>query len=227
MRIASRRMSLVSALAAAVIGALVATAAPAQAATVVARWNMEDGGTTMADATGHGHTGTLHGVAVRQPGQSGFGFGFSGTPAYVSVPSSSAFSPGTQNIKLTASVRFSTRPSSSVGDYDIIRRGLSSTSGGDYKLEILGGGQAFCLFRGSAGQVQVTGGANLANNAWHTLSCSRAGNTVVLTVDGSSVSRTGSTGSIANSATVYIGAKNTAGADQYRGVMDNVSVTIG
>jgi hypothetical protein len=227
MRMQARRTSLAGALAAALIGALVATAAPAQAATVVARWTMEDGGTTMADVSGHGHTGTLHGVTVRQPGQNGFGFGFSRTPAYVSVPSSSAFSPGTQNIKVTASVRFSVRPSSAVGDYDLIRRGLSSTSGGDYKMEILGGGQASCLFRGSGGEVTVTGGTNLANNAWHTVTCSRTGNSVVLTVDGSSVTRTGGTGSIANSSTVYIGAKDGSGADQYRGLMDNVSVTIG
>jgi hypothetical protein len=181
----------------------------------------------MADATGHGHTGTLHGVTPRQPGQSGFGYGFSRKPAYVTVPSSAAFSPGTQNIQLSASVKFSAVPSSSVGDFDIIRRGLSSTSGGDYKMEILRGGQAFCLYRGRSGQVSVSGGPNLANNAWHTLTCARIGNSVVLTVDGASVTRTGATGSIANSATVFIAAKDAAGDDQYGGVLDSVSVTVG
>src|SRR3954447_14354194 len=183
MNAAFRRTRLLVTLVGVVVGVLVATAAPAQAATVVARWNMEDAGSTMADSTGRGHTGTLHGVAVRQPGQAGSGFGFSGRPSYVSVPSAGDLSPGTAAIRITLSVRFSVLPSSSVGDYDLLRKGLSSTSGGDYKLEILRGGQAFCLFRGSGGEVSVTGSRNLANNAWHTLSCARIGNTVVLTVD--------------------------------------------
>jgi hypothetical protein len=227
MRASARCIGLATALTTLATGAVLAAAAPAQAATVVARWNMEDSGTTMADATGHGHTGTLHGVVPRQPGQSGFGYGFSRRPAYVIVPSSTAFSPGTQNIRLSASVKFSTVPSSSVGDFDIIRRGLSSTAGGDYKLEILRSGQAFCLYRGNSGQVSVTGGPNLANNAWHTLSCARIGNSVVLTVDGAATTRTGSTGSIANSSAVYVGAKNSAGEDQYSGVLDTVAVTVG
>jgi hypothetical protein len=227
MSAASRKAGLLVTLVAAVIGVLVATAGPAWAATVVARWNMEDSGGTMADASGHGHTGTLHGVTVRQPGQSGLGYGFNGKPSYVSVPSSGDFSPGTGNFRFTLSVRFSVLPSSSVGDYDLLRRGLSTTAGGDYKLEILQGGKAFCLFKGSGGEVSVTSSRNIGDNRWHTLSCARVGNSVVLTVDGVNTSRSGNTGTIANSQTLFIGAKDTAGNDQYRGLMDNVSVTVG
>jgi hypothetical protein len=227
MSIASRKTGLLAALVAAVVGALVVTAGPAWAATVVARWNMEDSGSTMADTSGHGHTGTLHGVTVRQPGQSGFAYGFNGKPSYVSVPSSGNFSPGTGNFHINLSVRFSVRPSASVGDYDLLRRGLSSTSGGDYKVEILQGGQAFCLFQGSGGSVSVTGSRNLADNKWHTLSCARVGNSVVLTVDGANASKSGPTGTIANSQTVFIGAKDSAGNDQYKGLMDSVSITMG
>jgi hypothetical protein len=223
----SRTSGLLLAMTTVVVGLLLLTAAPARAATVVTAWTMEDAGGTMADSSGRGHTGTLHGVTSRQPGQTGFGYGFSGKPSYVTVPSSADFSPGTANFRIALSVRFSVLPSSSVGDYDLLRRGLSSTAGGDYKLEILRGGQAFCLFRGSGGQVSVTGSRNLANNAWHTLSCARIGNSVVLTVDGASVSRSGTTGSIANTVPVYIGAKNSAGEDQYRGLMDSVSITVG
>src|SRR4051794_6396225 len=188
---------------------------------------MEDSGGTMADSSGRGHTGTLHGVAVRQPGQTGSGYGFTRTPSYVTVPSAPDFAPGTAAIRIAASVRFSVLPSASVGDYDLLRKGLASTAGGDYKLEILGTGRAFCLYHGSAGQVSLSGGPNLADNRWHTLTCARAGNSVVLTVDGASFSRAGSTGSINNSATVFIGAKNAAGEDQYRGLMDSVSITVG
>lgn len=227
MSAASRRPGLLLSLVGAVIAALVATAAPAHAATVVAAWNMEDTGTKMADSSGHGHTGTLHGVTVRQPGQTGFGYGFNGKPSFVSVPSSAEFSPGTANIRITLSVRFSVLPSAAVGDYDLIRRGLSTTAGGDYKLEILGNGRAFCLFRGSGGPVSLQAGPNLADDRWHTLSCARIGKSVVLTVDGVASTKAGTTGTIANTSAVFIGAKDSAGNDQYRGLMDSVSITVG
>ena len=223
----SRRSGLLLAMAAAVVGLLLLTAAPARAATVVAAWNMEDAGGTMADSSGRGHTGTLRAVTTRQPGQSGFGYGFNGKPSYVSVPSSADFSPGTANVRITLSVRFSVLPPSSVGDYDLLRRGLSSTAGGDYKLEILGSGRAFCLFRGNGGRVSLTAGPNLADNRWHTLSCARIGKSVVLTVDGVATTKAGATGAIANSSAVFIGAKDGTGADQYRGLMDSVSITVG
>jgi hypothetical protein len=209
------------------VGLLVATASPASAATLVARWNMDGTGSTMSDSTGRGHTGTLHHVSVGQPGLSGSAYKFSGKPSYVSVPSSGDFSPGSGNFKVTLSVRFPAVPSASVEDFDLLRRGLSSTSGGSYKVEILRSGRAFCDFRGSSGEVTVTGTQNLANNKWHTITCARVGSSVVLTVDGTSVSRSGSIGSISSSTTLYIGAKDSSGNDQYTGLMDSVSITKG
>ena len=209
------------------VGLLIATASPASAATLVARWNMDGSGSTTGDSTGRGHTGTLHHVAVGQPGISGSGYGFSGKPSYVTVPSSGDFSPGTGNFKVTLAVRFPAAPSSSVADFDLLRRGLSSTAGGSYKVEILRSGRAFCDYRGSSGEVTVTGTQNLANNKWHTISCARVGNSVVLTVDGASLSRSGSIGSITGSTTLYLGAKDSSGTDQYSGLMDTVSITKG
>ena len=208
-------------------GLLIATASPASAATLVARWNMDGTGSTGGDSTGRGHTGTLHHVAVGRSGISGSGYGFSGKPSYVTVPSSGDFSPGSGNFKITLAVRFPALPSSSVADFDLLRRGLSSTAGGSYKLEILRSGRAFCDYRGSSGEVTVTGTQNLANNKWHTISCARVGNSVVLTVDGTSVSRSGSIGSITGSGSLYIGAKDSSGNDQYSGLMDAVSITKG
>ena len=208
-------------------GLLIATASPASAATLVARWNMDGTGSTGGDSTGRGHTGTLHHVAVGRSGISGSGYGFSGKPSYVTVPSSGDFSPGSGNFKITLAVRFPALPSSSVADFDLLRRGLSSTAGGSYKLEILRSGRAFCDYRGSSGEVTVTGTQNLANNKWHTISCARVGNSAVLTVDGASVSRSGSIGSITGSSTLYIGAKDSSGNDQYSGLMDAVSITKG
>src|SRR4029450_8962525 len=111
-----RRVQFSGLLGAVIVAVLLATAAPAQAATAVAVWNMDDSGSTMADSSGRGHTGKLHNVAVRQPGRAGTAFGFLGRPSYVTVPSSSDFSPGTGNVQFTVNVRFPAAASDSVFD---------------------------------------------------------------------------------------------------------------
>ncbi len=221
MRSTFRTIGIATATAALVLGASTA----ASASTQVALWNMGDSGSTMSDASGHGHTGTLHDVATGQPGtSSGKGFGFFSHPSYVSVPSSSDLNPGTSSFSFTVHVKFSSKPS---GDYDVLRKGLSTTDGGSYKVEILSGGNAYCNFRGSSAQGAVSSSRNLADNAWHTITCSRTSSSVKVTVDGSTSSKSVSTGSISNSGSLYIGAKSSGGADQYRGVVDRVSVSRG
>ena len=218
------RMALTTALA---VATVILLAVPAQAATVVARWNMGDSGSSMSDATGRGHTGTLHNVAVGQAGVSGRAFGFAGKPSYVTVPASADFSPGTANFRIQLSLRFTVRPSAAVGDYDVLRQGLSTTAGGDYKLEVLQSGKAFCEFRGSGGTGAVSGGPALSDGRWHTVVCARTASSVVLTVDGATFSTAKATGSITSQATVYIGAKDGTGADQYAGSLDAVSISKG
>jgi hypothetical protein len=197
----------------------------AYGATVVAVWHMSDTGTTMTDSSGNGLNGHLNHVLTGQPGYSGTGFGFASKPAYITVPDSPLLDPGTGPLSITVHVKTSVKPSSSVGDYDLIRKGLASTSGGDYKMEVLESGSAFCLFRGSSGTVSIGHGPNVADNRWHTLTCSRSSNSVTLTFDGVSYTKSGSIGSISNSSAVSIGAKNTSGEDQYTGLMDEVTIT--
>jgi hypothetical protein len=50
---------------------------------------------------------------------------------------------------------------------------------------------------------------------------------VKLSVGGSSYTKTVTTGSISNSGSLYLGAKDGGGADQYRGTLDKVSVKKG
>jgi concanavalin A-like lectin/glucanase superfamily protein len=199
----------------------------ASAATTVATWNMGDSGSTMSDASGRGHPGTLHGVTVKQAGISGSAFGFTRKPAYVTVPASADFAPGTGPFQLTVYLRTSVLPSASVEDYDIIRMGLSTTSGGDWKLEVLKNGVAYCGFRGSGGVASATSGRSVVDGAWHTVSCRRSATAVSVTVDGTATTLTGNRGSITSQATLYIGAKDTAGDDQYTGLVDSVTLTRG
>jgi Concanavalin A-like lectin/glucanases superfamily len=207
---------------------------PAYASSVVALWHMDDAaGSTMVDSSGNGLNGTLLNVNLGQPGSgTGVGdlsYGFSAKPAIVSVPTSALLNPGTADLAFSMRLRMTPaqRPSAAVGDYDMLRKGLAGTRGGDYKMEVLHNGFLFCRFRGSAGAVTFRHGPNLADNVWHSVSCTRRANAILLTVDGHSWSKAGATGTISNTSSMLIGAQNEAGVDQYQGLMDEASVATG
>jgi len=215
-------------LAVATMATLVLVAQPASAATItVAQWKMDDTGTTMTDSSGHHHNGTLHNVIPGQPGFSGKSFLFSGKPSFVSVPSATDLNPVTSNFTITLHVKFPARPSSAVGDFDVLRKGLSTTDGGSYKIEILQSGKAFCDFRGATHEGSLTGTKALAVNTWHTITCTRTATSMKLVVDGSTISKTVTTGTISNTGNLYIGAKNSSGGDQLTGFVDAVTIKKG
>jgi hypothetical protein len=187
-------------------------------------WHMDErSGTTMIDSMGTA-TGHLKGVKVGAPGWLGTGYSFSGSGT-ISV-SSKSLNPGSLPFSVTVHINTTKKPSAAVGDYDLIRKGLSATSGGDYKMEILQGGNAFCYFRGNSGSASVSGGGNLADGSWHTITCAKSDSRVTLTVDGRTWSSGGKVGAISNSASLLIGSQG-GGIDVYSGLMDEVDVTVG
>jgi hypothetical protein len=205
----------------------VATADAALAAsTQVALWHMDDRSGGMADDSGHDYSVTVKNVQFQQQGWRGSSFGFSRKPAYVRVGSSTNLNPGTGAYSITVHLRFTDSPSASVQDFDVLRKGLSTTSGGSYKIEVLENGRAYCNFRGSR-EVSLSGGPDLSDDRWHTVICRRTSSSVQLVVDGATFTRSGSTGTISNSDAMFIGAKDTAGDDQFAGRLDEVSVVKG
>ena len=188
---------------------------------------MGDTGSTMHDATGHGHDGTLHSVTTGRPGYTGSGkaFGFSGDPSFVSVPDSADLNPSRSSFSFTLHLNYPARPSAAAEDFDVLRKGRGTSEGGSFKLEILTSGAAFCDFRGSAADGSVSSSSALTTGRWHTVTCSRTSSTV--TVDGTSRTKSVSTGTISNSGSLYIGARSSSGGDQYRGTVDAVSVSKG
>jgi hypothetical protein len=191
-------------------------------------WQMEDP-TQMLDSSGNNNNGTTTNI-TGVPGLVGNGYHFNGN-SLATVPSSDSLNPGSANITFTVPVKFTQPPSTAVGDYDLIRKGLASTPGGDYKMEILPRNnhtkaKAFCFFKDSAKTVgKLVNGPNLADGRWHTLSCTKTPTSVQLTVDGTTYTQAALLGSISNSAPLTIGAK-TGGGDWYSGDMDEVSVDI-
>jgi hypothetical protein len=218
-------------MAAAVAAMMLGAAGTADAAvTTRAQWNMESTA-SMVDSSGNGNTGTPTAISAA-PGSPGQGYRFNGSTSSVRVPSSSSLNPGSAAVTITAKLRFTSVPSSAVGDYDVVRKGLAASSGGEYKMEILPNathtaGNAFCLFKDTSGRVgSIRDTRNLADGAWHTVSCARSATAVKVVVDGVTKTKAATLGPISNTAVLTVGAK-IGGGDFYRGDMDGVGVTAG
>ncbi|MEX1264239.1 MAG: LamG-like jellyroll fold domain-containing protein [Actinomycetota bacterium] len=206
--------------------AVLAAPARARAATTVALWHMDESSGQMIDSSSSGNDGTLSNVTRVSPGYNGGGraYSFNGSNSKVTVPNDSSLNPGSQTVTLKAHVKFSSRPSSTVGDYDLVRK--QSNTAGTYKMEILITGKAFCRFSGTGGGISITAGPDLSDNRWHTIVCRKTSSSVRLTVDGASFSKNGNVGSISSSIVLVLGAKPTGG-DWYKGLMDEVTIAFG
>ncbi len=212
----------------AIISLSIATPAMASSSTV-AEWNMgETSGSTMVDSSDNGNDGSISSkVQLGEKGDSGKAYGFKGDGGLVSVPNSSSLAEsGTGSFSVSLSFKSSTLPSKSVGDYDVIRKGLGTTAGGDWKIEVLRSGVVFCHFRGSR-SVNVTGTTNVVDGSFHKLTCKYSSSGTQLVVDGDTEKKsTKVAGNVKNSSGVTIGAKNPSD-DQTTGVIDSVKITKG
>ena len=210
-------------------GLLFAGAAHA-ATTTVALWHMEDPG-VMTDSSGNGNTGYPTAV-TSVPGTSGQGYGFNGVNSGVAVGDDDSLDPGTADFSFTVHVRFTEAPSPTVVDYDLIRKGLAGTIGGDWKMEIFpptrgGPAQAYCRIQDATGAAaEVRDSAALNDGSWHTITCAKTSTAIQVIVDGSAVTTPANLGSISNSKPVEVGQK-LGGGDQYLGDMDEVSIAVG
>jgi len=206
-------------------------AGTAQGATNAAVWHMDT--IPMADSSGNSNNSTaMTGVTsvAGAPGlDQGYHFASNGS---VTVANSASLNPGTEDFSISAYLNFAAPPPAG-GDYDIIRKGLAATEGGEWKMEIFGNSTlsspAFCLFKGSSSTSAVTvrGTTNLAGTGWRKITCTKTSTQVAVAVDGV-VQKTNKTavGSISNTADVSIGRKLPTG-DQYIGDMDEVTITKG
>jgi hypothetical protein len=212
-----------------VVGAML-VASPAWAVPV-ATWQMDEllGSTQMIDSSGDNH-GTP--TDVVQTGPVVGTYLFNGSTSRVSVPDNNSLDPLEKDITLRARVKVG---GTSLDDdsYDVVRKGLSSTPGGDYKMEIKRAsnpavGKLHCLFKGAGGRVRKVAAPDIVDGGWHTLECIKTSNSVVARVDGGkSYTATGSTGSISNAKEVLVGAKQTNPFDDmFDGEMDFVSIDI-
>jgi hypothetical protein len=193
-----------------------------------ANWQMDDISGQMLDSSGNNNNGTPTNV-----GQTGSSFVFNGTNSYVTVPDSDSLDPEGKDITLSAGVTVTDTPMND-DSYDIVRKGLSGTPGGDYKMEIMrrtsnpSVGRLHCLFKGTGGKVDIVAQRDIVDGNFHTLECIKTSTSVVARIDGEIGGTTaGSAGSISNASNVMVGAKTADPFDDvFNGSMDFVSIDI-
>jgi hypothetical protein len=123
-------------------------------------------------------------------------------------------------------------PNATVGDFDLLRKGLGDTKGGYFKVELYPNSshtkaRALCQAKGKSGSAKLVGTTNLADGALHTITCEKKPNAFNMYVDGVlKASKPNTLGSITTTEPLTIGAKN-IGGDWYDGFMDEASLTIG
>jgi hypothetical protein len=207
-----------------VVGAML-VASPAWAVPV-ATWQMNETSGQMIDSSGNNNG------SPTDVDQTGSTYLFYGSTSRVFVPDNNSLDPLEKDITLSARVKVA---GTSLDDdsYDVVRKGLSSTTGGDYKMEIKRAsnpavGKLHCLFKGTGGRVNKVAAPDIVDGGWHTLECIKTSTSVVARVDGGkSYTARGSTGSISNTKEVLVGAKQTNPFDDmFDGEMDFVSIDI-
>jgi Concanavalin A-like lectin/glucanases superfamily len=197
--------------------------ADAPSARLVALWHMDEtSGNLMHDSVA-GHNGTLHSVQLGQPGHLGTAFGFDGSSSYVWVPSSSDLNPGRSNIRITVRLKTTSAPESP--DWDLIRKGSYTTTGGEFKMEYQPSGQASCGFKGSSGYSELMAGPSLRDGRWHKVRCVKTSSAIKVVVDGQAFSQTANIGTIANTDPVVIGAR--PDSEFFKGTLDEARIKIG
>lgn len=212
-------------IAAAATAAVAMMTGTAQAAmTVRAQWDMNSL-PTLIDSAGGDNNGTTGNVTL-----SGGAYSFNGKSSYATAPDRANLDPGTANVKLSARISI-TRVPAAGQTFDVVRKGLTTTSGGYYKLEIArsSAGQAVvhCRFKDGTGRVnEVVSTVGVAGKGFVTVACAKTASTVTVTVPGQTRSASRALGSIANSSAVYIGGKGD-GTDWFPGLMDWVKIEIG
>jgi hypothetical protein len=170
----------------------------------------------------------------------GTGYTFNGINSRVVVPSSASLNPRFANFSFGVTLSMSSPPMPVGETYDVLRKGLSTTKGGDYKLEvenIKGNAVARCVVRSVRANgtkvlafIQATR-KTLADGKNHKITCSKTRTRISIAV-GTRPVRTKvyarGLGSISNTFQLAVGAKAessaTTGFDWFKGVISNAWV---
>jgi hypothetical protein len=215
-----------------VVASALSLAAPHAAAaageTFRAHWSLDEvGSATAFDSSGNSNNGANDNVVG-----DGSGYTFNGTDSRVIVPTSGSLNPGSADFSWSVTLSMSAPPSPVGETYDVLRKGLVTNKGGDYKFEVKnvkGKALARCVTKtvrpgGTKVLASIQGTTTLADGQPHVVTCLKTSTSITLKVD-SLAPRTktyaGGLGSVSNTADLALGAKAestaTTGFDWFKG----------
>lgn len=224
---------------AAVAVAAVASAPAAQAApgTPVLRYSFDQA--TPSDESGHGHALTSYAVrggatlAVAHGTGQALRFpkhctGRKCPRVVLQTASTDELNPGTAPFRYGATVLLPKKQTTK--GQNILQKGYSHT-GGQYKLQVDGkAGRPSCVLVGTGRHRihQARSATSVADGAWHSIECHRAGALLTVTVDGTvrGTAAIPANLSVSNGAPLSVGGKGAyADNDQFQGTLDDLWVS--
>jgi Concanavalin A-like lectin/glucanases superfamily len=154
----------------------------------------------------------------------------------MALPTTS-LNPGSSTFSYSVKMQSAHVPASGT-DYDLLRKGVNGTAGGEYKLEIVyvnGQGRAFCLVKDAGGVIaSIKGTTNVTDGKAHTLDCTKTASGVTLQVDAlhpRTRTVTAGLGPISNTSPLMVGAKTPIvtgpAGDWFSGVMLEARISVG
>ena len=179
-----------------------------------AHWALDEvDSVTAIDSSGHGNNGTAFHVS-----QDGSGYTFNGVDSRVIVPSATSLNPGSNDFSYRVTLTMDAPPQPVGETYDVLRKGLVTTKGGDYKFEVKnvkGKALARCVAKtvranGTKVLASIQGTRTLADGQQHVVTCLKTSTGITLTVDSlapRTKTYTGGLGSVSNTADLALGAK--------------------
>lgn len=162
-----------------------------------------------ADSSGQGHDGVNQGRPdVGRPGHRGTSYSFSQDGSWVQVASNPRLNPQSRDFLYSAWINFEHRPVRRE-TYDIIRKGLSFSGGGEFKLEIVPPGRIKCTAKDSTGYVAniLDPDSDVADGRWHRVGCARTGGSWSVLVDDTITSERTDLGRVGNTIALSLGSK--------------------
>lgn len=215
----------------AIVGAQVGGASAATTDRGVWRLNETGSPTTAIDSSGFGNTGTNSNVVA-----TGSGYTFNGKSSRVVVADKASLDPGTANFSFGVTLVMSTAPARGE-TYDVLRKGVTTSTGGEYKLEIAhvsGKAYARCLVKDAKKVVaSIVAPTNLADGSPHAITCNKTSRGVSVKIDALAprTKTVAALGSVSNTAKLGLGAKaetkTNSGFDWYLGLMRDAWVRVG
>src|SRR4051794_31162870 len=189
---------------------LIAPPASGAARTFRGHWPLNERKTpaTARDTSGHHHNGTnFH---IRGDGD---GYTFNGKNSRVVVPNAGILNPQGADFSFGAKLKMTAPPMPNGETYDILRKGLVTTAGGDYKFEVknVGGvARARCVVRsflpdGTKVLASVIAVKDLADGKFHVVNCFKTSTGISVKVDGfppRTSSPMGGLGSVSNTSSL-------------------------